>query len=475
MPSEVFSKHTFNKVITLIRKGVDAKVKYADKECSGLAIILNPTNASWYISTRDMNVQIAPFNAFSHDDLDKLRKFVTRARQEKKEGKDIEALVATFAKSGSVDDALTVHDVEHNGALRWEPARDLYLEWLLLNRNKNTHRSYKSALGAVGLASDFEPVAGKPLAAITTTDLVRVRENVTRRGREGNAKGSGIRQANLTVSAIKAAFTWFINKPDVFALKSNPASDLRKSMDRDPKTKTLSNDRALTQMEIGAFIYGLEEISNTAVRSSLMLQLLAGQRRFTPVSAKVADFTKHPHYRYTWSFEDKSHAWRCLPCTDDMALLVKTSIRLAEGQDDSDYLFPKQRPKRTGDDMSGHINERTISRCIEEMRKPGGILGDIDFVVATHDLRKSFITHMGPRMGEFYIGNRQLEPDDVEMITHKNEGRDRVSSLRYDKNTYLDVKLEILEAWAKFCYEGYTMYVLQLQELQKDQAQKKAA
>ncbi|NKQ73401.1 hypothetical protein C3Y89_24155 [Rhizobium sp. UPM1132] len=461
MPSEVFSKFTFNKVTNLVRKGVDKKIKFSDKECAGLAIIVSPTVATWYISTRDMNVAIAPFNQFSHDDLPSLRKFVEMARREKKADKKIDAMIEAFGKSGSVDDAKTIHDVEHNGALRWEAARDLYLDWLKENRNANTYRTYKSALGVGALSADFAPITGKPLASIENADLVDIRENITTRGRLGSAKGSGIRQSDFTVTVIKAAFTYFMNMPKVFGLKTNPSSDLRKSPNRDPNQKKLTHDRALTQLEIGAFLYGLEDCRNEMVRTCLTLQLLSGQRRFTPTTARLTDFAVSSFYGYTWTFEDKAHAWRCLPLTAEMKELVTKAMRVAKGYE-SPFLFPQQRAKRKGDDLDSHVNERTISRGMEHMRKAGGVFHDLDFAVATHDLRRTFVTHMGPKMADFYIGNRQLEPDDVEMITHKNEGRERVSMLRYDKNSYLDVKVQILQAWADFCWEGYRMYVQRL-------------
>jgi len=64
-------------------------------------------------------------------------------------------------------------------------------------------------------------------------------------------------------------------------------------------------------------------------------------------------------------------------------------------------------------------------------------------------------------MHEFTVGGRQLIGDDVQMITHVNEGRDTTSAEIYDKNAYLDVKLAILKAWEDYCMEGYTMYMQQ--------------
>lgn len=93
----------------------------------------------------------------------------------------------------------------------WDQARDNFLAWVKENRAADTHRGYKSSLGAIEkspLHNDFEPMNGKPLASVTLEDMVIVRENIIERGRkDGSAK---IRQANLTVAALKSC-----RKPDL--------------------------------------------------------------------------------------------------------------------------------------------------------------------------------------------------------------------------------------------------------------------
>ena len=76
MPSEHFSGYTLTKVSNLVKKGTDKVTMYRDKEVSGLAIKVTPTGASWYISTRDLNRQIADFVSFGKDDIPTLRRLV---------------------------------------------------------------------------------------------------------------------------------------------------------------------------------------------------------------------------------------------------------------------------------------------------------------------------------------------------------------------------------------------------------------
>lgn len=463
MPSEYFSGHTLNKVRNLMKKGVADTVVYRDKDTTGLAVKITKTGASWYFSTRNTNLQIAPFSSFGLDDLGILRELVEELKKEAKKGRSLETLIHSFAAGHSVTDAKHLHDVNHGDGVTWEVGRDFYLEWCAKNRNKDTARGYRSALGATpGLHDDFSPIHGKPLASIVTADLARVRNNIVARGKSGDAKGQGIRQADLTVSAIKAAFKYFVNNPD-FAVKDNPASDLSKALERPTVVEGSDKIRALTQLEIGALWYALEACPNETARLVLQLQLLAGQRRYTPTSARKRDFQVDGVYDCIWGMEDKVHHWRKLALPPLATSVVKQALRLASNNPDSEYLFPKQRARRTGDDMNGHINERTVSEALEDLRKPGGIFEKMPFNVSTHDLRKAFTSVMRPRMSQFTLAGRTMIPKEIEMITHSNEGRESVSELVYDRNAYLDVKMEILTVWEQYVIEGYRMYMASLE------------
>jgi hypothetical protein len=117
--------------------------------------------------------------------------------------------------------------------------------------------------------------------------------------------------------------------------------------------------------------------------------------------------------------------------------------------------------------MNGHINERTVSDKIEEMRQPGGIFERMPWNVSTHDLRKTFTTIVRPKMSQFELAGRPMLPREIEMITHSNEGRESVSEKVYDRNVYLDTKMSILKWWEDYVLEGYCMYCESQRELKK--------
>ncbi len=119
-----------------------------------------------------------------------LRKLVDELKKEHAKGRDVSPMIAAFAAGHTVQDAKHLHDVEHGDAFTWEVARDLYLEWAAENKNRDTVRGYRSALGVtLGLASDFEPLHGKPLPSITTADLATVRDNIVARIKAARARG----------------------------------------------------------------------------------------------------------------------------------------------------------------------------------------------------------------------------------------------------------------------------------------------
>lgn len=257
--------------------------------------------------------------------------------------------------------------VTHGIGSTWESVRDAYIDWIYEHREKETARGYKSALGATKgsvLEKDFAGLAGKPIASITTKDLVRVRSNIVRRG-----DGEKLRQADLTVSALKSCFKWYVNQPDS-ELDTSPATTLTKVLERrkEKDVSTSSTERVFTQDEIGLLILGLESITNPAARLSLMIQLLTGQRRRTPLEAKKSWFEEHRDYGMTWRLSDKVDAWRVLPLPPEVRSAVETAMQLT--RDDNVYLFPQQRPRKEGG-PNGRSHERAhrVDRARDAQRQ----------------------------------------------------------------------------------------------------------
>ncbi|PRA88062.1 hypothetical protein CQ054_06665 [Ochrobactrum sp. MYb29] len=450
MSAENLDGNSIRKIQNMLRKGETGD--FRDTQSPGLSIKAYKTKASWMMILRDGKWTIAPFEMFTGDDIPSLRQLVVEARQILKEGRDPQNLFDAFREQRDVALAKNKADVKNGIGKTWEEVRDAYLAWATNHKEKDTVRGYKSALGATKgdsvLAKDFEPLHGKPVASITTKDLVRVRSNIIERG-----QGEKVRQANLAVAALKACFSWYLNQADSL-IETSPAAQLSKALERAKKAKkSPEQERTFMQDEIGLLIYGLEFATNPAARLSLMIQLFTGQRRLTPLEALKSDFIESDEYGMIWRLDDKVDAWRTLPLSPTAKSAVESAMALTRS--DNDYLFPQQRAYKKGGDMDGHLNERTVSTVIEELRGEGGILEHLPFSPSTHHLRKAFTTKMIPSLSKFVVDGNRLTKDDIKMITHANEGRETTATAVYDKNEYLDIKYKILCEWEQFCLKAY--------------------
>lgn len=454
---EALDGNTLKRIRTMINKGHGTGLKIRDRTAPGLTLRVYKHTASWAVVTRTHKVTLGGLDDFRADEIPLLRELTAKVRACWADGKDPMPLIDAFQRERDVTLASHRADVSHGIGKTWEEVRDAYLAWAgnpeRPQKERDTVRGYRSALGTVAggpLERDFAPLHGKPVASITTGDLVQVRANIVERG-----NGGKIRQANLTVAALKACFRWYLNTPHAL-ISTSPATELAKAPEREQSKPPASADaeRTLNEDEVGLLLWALNKDRNAEKRLCLRLQLFAGQRRLTPLEAHKSAFLPHPVYGMTWRLSgDKADAWRVLPLPEQARNAVEAALALS--REDSPFLFPKQRKRRAEDDMDGHLSERAVSRSIEQMRKPGGVFHDLPFDPATHDLRRSFTTIMAPRMSKYTVGNRRLSPSDVQMITHANEGRRSTASSVYDRNEYLDVKLAILEEWENICMAAY--------------------
>lgn len=465
MATELIDGNTLKRVRGMLKHGKTGLLR--DSACPGLAIRVNKGKATWVISARDWQDKIGDLDLFGSEDIATLREVVARARQMRKEGRDGADFLTAFIRERDVAMAAARTDVHHGIGENWEAVRDAFLAWCAEHRRPDTTRGYRSSLGAVEggpIWHDFEPVRGKPIVTITTKDLVQVRTNVVKRGSRGS--GDNLRQADLTVSALKACFKWYLNQPDSL-IESSPAALLGKVMERKKvdEDEDVEQGRVMTQEEMGLYVWGLSFCKNPAARLASCLQAVTGQRRMTACRARKRQFIDHEQYGMVWRLggsAEKTHAWRALPLPEFARGVVKDALIMTRA--DNAYLFPQQRERKAGSGMDGHLSERRVSKVIEDMRENGGPLANMPFLPSTHDLRRTMVSVIGPRMHRFTVDGRTLTRKDVEMITHVNEGREGTAALIYDKSEYFDVKYSILEDWQAWIMEGYAAVVKKLGE-----------
>jgi len=458
MPTEVIDGNSIRKAINAVEARQNLIIR--DSLAPGLAIRVQRGSASWYLITRDTKRPIAALGIFGKADIPFLREIVGKARVMLSEGQDPRSLFAAAVVERDVDAAGHRSDAADGRVMTWEMLRDAYLGWASKNRSFDTHRGYRSALGAIPgspLVDDFASLKGKPATAIVTHDLRLVRNRILKRGQDEDGKQiSHTRQAGLTVDAIKAAFKWSVENYEITGLTTNPATELNPpgkqrinvyDEDEDDDEKKSKARRALTLLEIGKLIYGLEKWPNNPARLALMLQLLTGQRRTTIVRARKKGFLETTTHGMIWEIgPDKSGKYRRLPLPDFAADTVRHAMNA--GQADSIWLFPQQRLRRKGDSGKGHMSERMLNEIMEEYRKKGGPLETVPWA-STHDLRRAFVTHM----------NRRLEPlglprGSVSMITRGDEGRVGLDEETYDLDPLLDDKWSLMCDWDQHIRRG---------------------
>lgn len=454
--SEVLDGNSIRRAVKAVEDRKDLILR--DSLAPGLAIRVQKGSAAWTLITRETRLSIAPLGAFGKDDLGLLRDIVGRARVMLSEGEDPRPLFKAAVGERDATAAGAKADVAAGKVMRWEQLRDAYLGWALKNKAQDTHRGYRSALGAIPespIVADFKPLHGRAVTMITTHDLRLVRNNIVKRGQDASGKQvSNIRQAGLTVAALKAAFGWAVEHFAETGLTVNPASELKKPEQKRPDVYddedddvASANERPLTLAEIGLIVLSLDSYPNNAARLALMLQLMTGQRRKTIVQAKRARFLETPDYGTIWALgPDKSGKFRFIPLPDLAAATVKAA--LSAGRGDSPWLFPQQRLRRAGDEGNGHMAERMLNEVLESLRKPGGALQSAPWV-ATHALRKAFVSHLNRRL--VALGLKDKAPS---MITRADEGRIGLDETTYDLDPLLPEKWKLMCEWDRLVKEG---------------------
>jgi hypothetical protein len=347
VPTEFIDGNTIRRIANLYKTpSTLVDCEYRDTKATGLCIKVRKRGPTWCMLTRDTNAKIGDFDLFSAEDVPALRSLIAEAKVLEKKGMKPDALFKAFVEKRDVGLARQVHDVVRSGAKVWEEARDEFLAWAFVNKAKATAEGYRSALGASRNSvykKDFAFVAGLPVASITSFELDCIIESMVDRGKAGEMKGLGLRQANLTVAAIRSLFKYMRGKPSIYGLRVNPAAELLNVGEKPNANSEATEDvglRAMTQLEIGAFIHGLDLCANPIAKYALFLQLLTGQRRFTAISPLKVAFMEHPHYGVTWRVRAKGENWRLLPLPP-MAQDIVTRATAQFEEYDCKYLFQR--------------------------------------------------------------------------------------------------------------------------------------
>lgn len=451
MPSEFLNERSIKKAIKAAERREDMWLN--DTGQTGLSIRSQSGKATWYFKTKTLKVGLADIGAFGFEDIPMLRKFVGHARA-LPDDRVRDWLRAAILKR-DVDKARTVEAVNAGLIWRWEKLRDTFLAKSVTTLSDDTHRGYRSALGSVKdskLRDDFVRLAGKPVTEISSDDIRAVRNSIAQRGKRD--------QARLTLAALKSCFAWAIENAEQTGVRSdptlgvtmkgspNPPDSARKDDWADPFEERSSAPRALTLQELAHVLLALPRYPNQQAALAVGLQMLTGQRRLTVAKAERHRIVETEKY-LVWeipTYAEKSRKTRPLPLPSLARDMIK---RVRAGSREGRWLFPQQRLRRAGDKGDTHMSARTISQVLLDLRTSEDGLRDAPWL-ATHDLRRAFVTHMKSRLRDL-----DLQPTTtIALVTRSDEGRQGLDATVYDLDPNMQDKAAILNAWNDLLVEA---------------------
>lgn len=444
------------------------QIEYRDTLMPGLAIrVKSATPYFWWLN-KNKRLQICPMSTFTPDDLQILRGLIPVLKKAHSEGEDLKSIVDQVVARGEKnpeDARKTIHEkreVEDGNGWTWKMARDKYLESL---KAENRNKSYSNNVSALGyheggqIGKDFTELLDMPMKSIQVKDLSAVLKRIRERGKKSNPDNpnAGIPAAILCYSGIQAVFKFSASSENSSksGLEQNIARLLEKpkkvGFDKnDPKARAAAIPMLVSVKQLRKLLTKdlWHEDIREPYRRAIYLQALTGQRIQTVLSAHKNDFVRVGECRwdYVWRLgPDKMGAFRLLPLPKIASYAVFQSM--VASREDNMYLFPQLRKRFASDEDDGSMHYSVIKDTLNSIKDAGTSL-PADFA-GTHDFRRAFITHLSSKWREFGFDTK----DDIELITHKNEGRDTVAQSVYNKDDFIKQKYRVLEAYQDLIFD----------------------
>lgn len=439
------------------------KIEFRDTGAPGLAIRVKSSTPYFWFLTENKKVQIAPISAFLPEEIDTLRLLIPRLKAALKSGDDLSYLIAEVVGGGERDlDKAEAHAkanaAVHAGAWTWRDLRDNYLHSLLDDHRKKSYDNNRSALGAIEageIGRDFGPLLKLPVTSITASDLAAVLKRISRRGKtKANSQSdTNYGQTVLSYSGIKAAFKWATQPEQIeeSGLTVNVALLLSKprrpSYDKaDVRAKVSLIPQLITIRKIEQFMFRdlwMGDASDQQ-RRAIQLQILTGQRIETVIKAHKSEFNrvKNRPWQYVWALgPDKMKAYRLLPLPEIASYVVYEAMKFTRPE--NPFLFPKLREQKKGAGMGGSMSFTAINGILKAARTVGDPIPTT--FKGSHDFRRAFISHLSANWEA--LGLHSI--DNIDLVTHKNEGRDTVAQSVYNLDGFMRDKHKVLSAYQR--------------------------
>ncbi len=461
MATEVITKTTINRLRRRAKRGESREVR--DLIQAGLSIRLTGRRLSWYC--RFSTPAVAPDGQKSRTahpicsvdacpDPVRMRQVVAAGRAALQDGRDPLAAIRT-----ALAQALKLPETRVAGA----PSISTWDFDTFRKEFKNdppswlrgpTAESYYKAMSRKQIGNMYD----KRLVEITPQDIRDVRDSIRARGK--------IRQAALTVQALKTAFEWAAesdrSRYSGLTEDTNPAAEVTTKQRKRKRTKedaiaaakrvtinadgniVIDNPKLPTTEDLGKLLYLLLDPNALphVRRATLLLLLFSAQRRLTVASALRKAILRLPqHACGVWVLDGgttKGGTPHILPFADIAGGVIASWITSLPKT--GDWLFPGM-PTRKKPVPNGHIDVRTVNEWFYEACVQAGCSRRY----SPHTVRKAFNT---------YLSLRGASLADRKLILHHSEGHaGDVTEVHYNLDPKFEPKRKVIAIWNAFLGE----------------------
>lgn len=447
---------TVNRAAKMARDGKTHEI--SDSAVKRLSIRIRSGSAKWILRLRIGDTQTTRMIASLDQirDPEQVRALAIRGRELGKKGEDPAPLFEGARLKGTADvDAAKTEAAKRSGSVwTWDQLVKLYLDYIKEQCEKETHRSYKSAIKH----EEAEAVlSGKALTEITDDDVYGIRQALVDR--------KAFRQASSTVQQIKQALTWACRQKGS-GIKLNPAREVGRKEEKQkvrrvdaveamkngqpiPSAQNKKRIRYMSEEELGAYFWELDTLPRRDIACVLKLQMLTVSRRITATAIPKDAFKEDPKWGMVWDIAPefmKNKRRHVLPLTETAQKVVRLALEMS--RPDNPWLFPQVKPYRKGDPTDGYIELRTVNKHLSNLQAEGRRLHS-DRPFGTHIVRHTFSTHM--------TAKHLLDiPKEIRAIilAHSDESSNPTTEdIFYNGYEYMKEKHQALTAWESIILE----------------------
>jgi integrase len=314
----------------------------------------------------------------------------------------------------------------------YSEAVEQYLTEVKRTRRERTWSDRRDMLNI----AEMKPLRERLVGSISRREIATIVADIFRSGRE--------RHAAHLCEAVRPLWTWLAG--DAQQLRSGVLGTEMAQL-RAPEKTNREAEEAETYCpqpeELGRLLaIAKAGVVDEVLADVLLLTLYTAQRRRSVVNARLADFVEEPDGSLTWAIapihrktgrgKKRTHD---LPLPLTPAAMVRRRIAAAakvEGEEESPWLFPARRPRRTGDEVT-HIHADSLTHLLDAL--PGS-------AAAPHDIRRGFTTHLEDELG--------MDQSEFKIVLDHSEGKsgDDVTEKHYSRARRLARKSAMLEPWA---------------------------